>query len=652
MTFRAKLLGTFLLFAIPLALVTALVVRDAAVAIERVDAQREGLAAQLPLLSLVRAVQDHYAASIAIAHGNNALAAYLSSARADFERHAEAMRTNALTKEIGASIDRQWDDLIASSHADADAIRLAHEALLADLFHLRETVATRTGLGLNDDMTIQVLIDLLDKQLVPLLQNLGTARDVGVGVLAKGRMGMSQREALGTVRGSIDPLLVWMARSVEKAGESRPTLVEPLGTALGDLNSATLGIQEYLTTKLINTSELDTPPPAFYAKGTTALDAAMTTAGKLVPMIDSLMAARAEHATDVFRGILATFIAAVLVIAYLFAGAYLSILRSIRDLGAAANAVAAGDLRARAACTTRDEIGMVGQSFNAMADSFSALIGEVVSAAGDTQSAASELTDQLSRVTTASARQSDVAARSSSSVQELAVSVQQVATHAQDTSRIVAQAAELSADGRAIAARAETVLQRIVQNTEEAVRAVLALEERSRCVEQVVGVIDEIAQQTNLLALNAAIEAARAGDVGRGFAVVADEVRKLADRTGNSTREIAATIKEMRSGIQAVAAGIREGSDQVGESSAVFGTVLAALGSIHDEVSRSATLVSDIVVATQAQTQASHEIARSIENMASMADENHGTARRTHGAIDNLLALSGNLRLAVAGLRI
>jgi methyl-accepting chemotaxis protein len=65
----------------------------------------------------------------------------------------------------------------------------------------------------------------------------------------------------------------------------------------------------------------------------------------------------------------------------------------------------------------------------------------------------------------------------------------------------------------------------------KAVEAMARIEESSRKISDIIGVIDEIARHTNLLALNAAVEAARAGEAGRGFAVVASEVRSLAQRS-------------------------------------------------------------------------------------------------------------------------
>ena len=131
-----------------------------------------------------------------------------------------------------------------------------------------------------------------------------------------------------------------------------------------------------------------------------------------------------------------------------------------------------------------------------------------------------------------------------------------------DADRIVKDIEQLAGNAqRAFAAAAEVrresmtgtqALERSIRHIDRAhaeaqgVTTLMAdLQAQSRRIQDVTGLIDEIASRTNLLALNAAIEAARAGESGRGFAVVASEVRNLAQRTKTATDDISTMLREV-----------------------------------------------------------------------------------------------------------
>ncbi|WP_371515127.1 methyl-accepting chemotaxis protein [Salinivibrio sp. ES.052] len=135
-------------------------------------------------------------------------------------------------------------------------------------------------------------------------------------------------------------------------------------------------------------------------------------------------------------------------------------------------------------------------------------------------------------------------------------------------------------------------MREINQKTAATVARIEALDANVNKVSDVAQVIDDIAAQTNLLALNAAIEAARAGEQGRGFAVVADEVRQLAQRTSQSTSEVASIIQQIMAEsrsvmthIQTLSADVESGTSNVEN----VGRILAELSSGADQVETAVT---------------------------------------------------------------
>ena len=284
---------------------------------------------------------------------------------------------------------------------------------------------------------------------------------------------------------------------------------------------------------------------------------------------------------------------------------------------------ASNDLTRRVGYRANDEIGGLVRALDAMLENMQQSLRSIQQNMSSAQSAVSNLNTAAAEVAASSATQSGAASSMAASIEELTVSISSVSSSADDANRLAQESAHAASDGSASIEQTVEEMNAIDNAVSRASQVIGSLGEESQRISAVVQVIKEVADQTNLLALNAAIEAARAGEQGRGFAVVADEVRKLAERTTQSTQDIAAMI----GAIQASSNQAVQEMERVVENVATGKQKASEAGSHIDDIRNSAARVtasvSEISNALQEQSIASTEIAKYVESIAQMTEENH-----------------------------
>ncbi|MDR3054221.1 MAG: methyl-accepting chemotaxis protein [Zoogloeaceae bacterium] len=310
------------------------------------------------------------------------------------------------------------------------------------------------------------------------------------------------------------------------------------------------------------------------------------------------------------------------------------------------------DLQLRVDYHSSDEVGEMTAAFNAMMGKLQSALRGIQTSVGEVSNAVESLSTAAQQVAQSSASQSSSTSAMAASVEEMTVSINTVSNSAGDAQVMAQHAGEVASEGSDIIKRTAAEMSAISESVSAASKVIQALGEESEQISSVVQVIKEVADQTNLLALNAAIEAARAGEQGRGFAVVADEVRKLAERTAQSTGDISAMIGKIQVAAKEAVGEMERVVSQVGEGQVLAQQAHEHIQTIHGETSKVSSAITEISNALKEQSQASSDIAKHVESIAQMTDENNAAAEETASGATRLNQLAGEVNSEIAQFKV
>ena len=327
--------------------------------------------------------------------------------------------------------------------------------------------------------------------------------------------------------------------------------------------------------------------------------------------------------------------------------------RSVSELsGVMVKMSADGNLSARATVYGKDEIGQATTAFNGLIDGFSNIIRRVIDSAGTVSSTAEELSSSSAQISQSSQAQSEAAASTATAVEQITVSISSVAANTEDVRKLSELSLQQTFNGHQNVNAMIGDINRVQEAVNQIATSVKEFVDSTHAITSMTQQVKDIAEQTNLLALNAAIEAARAGEQGRGFAVVADEVRKLAEKSAKSASEIDQVTHSLNQKSVDVEAVVQAGLLSLQATQDQVESVSAVLREAGETVAKSSHGVVYIAASVGEQSTASSEIARNVEKIAQMSEENHAALQSNSQGIVRLERLAKELQTAVSRFRV
>ena len=301
-----------------------------------------------------------------------------------------------------------------------------------------------------------------------------------------------------------------------------------------------------------------------------------------------------------------------------------AIVRPLREAVGVADAIANGDLTNRIVATNRDETGQMLRALEQMQSNLSRTVGQVSATANSVATASAQIALGNQDLSSRTEEQAGALQQTAATMEQLGTTVRSNADNAK-------QANQLSQGATQIAVQGGTVVGQVVTTMR-------SINDSSRKIGDIIGVIDGIAFQTNILALNAAVEAARAGEQGRGFAVVASEVRSLAQRSADAAKEIKGLIGRSMEQVE-------QGTALVDEAGKTMEEIVGSIRKVND-------IVAEITSSSVEQSSGVTQVGEAVTQMDQTTQQNAALVEESAAAAESLKVQAQTLVQAIGFFRV
>ena len=297
-----------------------------------------------------------------------------------------------------------------------------------------------------------------------------------------------------------------------------------------------------------------------------------------------------------------------------------TITRPLAQSLAVARAVASGDLSETVVVTGRDEIAQLLLALEGMRVSLSRVVTDILQNSESVATASAQIAQGNQDLSQRTEEQASALEETAASMEELSATVKQNADNARQANHLALGASSVAIQGGRVVA--------------EVVATMKGINDSSRRIADIIGVIDGIAFQTNILALNAAVEAARAGEQGRGFAVVASEVRNLAQRSAEAAKKIKSLISTS--------------VERVEQGTALVDQAGTTMTEVVDSIKRVTDIMGEISAASAEQSAGVAQVGEAVGQMDQATQQNAALVEESAAAAESLKTQAQQLVAAVA----
>ncbi len=600
-----------------MALPATVAVRDELVVWRAARSEASGIEPAGHILKLVQLTQQHRGLSANLLGGNDAVKGDRDARQAALDQllpragqSLGPLEAPTLQAEFEA-IGQEWSALskaVSERSINGPQSFARHTALIERQLNLLEGVADASGMSLDPHAHSYFLIQSVLVHLPRLTETLGQTRAQGSLTLARGEVGPAQRAQLAALTDLSRMNLRQARRSLEKATAADAGYDQRLGATAGKAWAQAEAAFALTDQAIVKADMPSMPASEFFAAATAQIDAqfALITAA-----FDELSTSLRQREVSATRDMV-TILGGLVLLALAGAAVMWTISRSttaaIARAVQVAQTVAAGDLTSRIQVQGRDETAQLLAALKDMNDGLVQVVSEV-------RLGSDHIATGSSQIATGNADLSQRTEEQASNLQQTAASMEQLTSTVQHNAETARQASEIVRGATEAAREGGDTVGQVVTTME-------AINQSSRKIHDIIGVIDGIAFQTNILALNAAVEAARAGEQGRGFAVVAGEVRSLAQRSAEAAKEIKQLIGES-------VARVESGTALVAEAG-------ASVGRIVDQVARVNQLIETIATASAEQSDGIAQVGNAVSQLDQVTQQNAALVEESAAAADSL----------------